>query len=71
MTDGEDMTTISASQARPGDVVMDAGGTVWQRGRERFSWATFSGPVGYYGPWEDSYGPQGELALLARDGRPA
>ena len=25
----------------------------------------------HYGPWVDSYGPQGELDLIARDGKPA
>jgi hypothetical protein len=27
--------------------------------------------VFFYGPWQDSYGPQGELVLLARGGKPA
>ena len=35
-----------------------------------YMWAMFAGPVGFYGPWSDSYGPQGDLALLARDGQP-
>jgi len=63
--------TITASEAEPGDVLLDAGGTVWQRGPEIFTWSRFSGPVTYYGPWSGAYGPQGELVLLARDGKPA
>ena len=63
--------TITASEARPGDILLDAAGTAWQRGDETFTWATFTGPVGFYGEWSDSYGPQGELVLLARDGKPA
>ena len=63
--------TITAAQAQPGDIVWD-GTQAWQRtGPEVFNWATFTGPVGYYGPWEDSYGPQGPLTLLVRDGKPA
>ena len=63
--------TITASEAQPGDVLLDSTGTAWQRGNEAFNWSTFSGPVGFYGPWFDSYGPQGELVLLVRDGKPA
>ena len=63
--------TITAAQARPGDILLDSAGTAWQRGDETFTWATFAGPVGYYGPWSDAFGPQGELALLVRDGKPA
>jgi hypothetical protein len=63
------MTTITAAGARPGDVVRDSAGTVWERGDEFYNWSTFSGPVLYFGPWEDSYGPVGELTLLKRDGR--
>jgi hypothetical protein len=64
--------TITAAGARPGDVLLDGSGTAWQKiGPEVFEWATFAGPVGYYGPWLDSYGPQGELVLLARGGKPA
>ena len=63
--------TITASQAQPGDVLLDGTGTVWQRGDEAFNWATFDGLVGYYGPWSDAYGPQGNLVLLVRDGKPA
>jgi len=65
------MTTITAAGAQPDDILLDDAGTAWQRGPESFTWATFNGPVGYYGPWQDSYGPQGELALLARGGKPA
>jgi hypothetical protein len=63
--------TITAAQAQPGDVLLDSAGTAWQRGSEAYFWATFSGPVGFYGPWQDSYEPQGELVLLARGGKPA
>ena len=63
--------TITAAQALPGDVVLDGGGTCWQRGAERYNWSTFSGPVLVFGPWEDSYGPQGDLDLIARGGKPA
>jgi len=61
--------TITASDAQPGDVLLDSAGTTWQRGDDVYTWATFAGPVGYYGPWQESYGPQGELELLARAGR--
>ena len=63
--------TLTASEARPGDILLDANGTAWQRGDSSFTWATFGGPVTFYGPWSDSYGPQGELALLVRDGKRA
>jgi len=63
--------TITASQAQPGDILLDSDGTAWKRGPELYMWATFAGPVGFYGPWSDSYGPQGDLTLLARDGKPA
>jgi hypothetical protein len=63
--------TITAAQAQPGDILLDSSGHAWQRGAEPYQWATFAGPVGFYGPWEDSYGPQGGLVLLARDGKPA
>lgn len=63
--------TITAAQAQPGDIVLDAQETAWQRGPESYTWATFAGPVGFFGPWNDSYGPQGELTLLARGGKPA
>ena len=62
--------TITAAQARPGDVLLDGAGTEWQRGDEPFQWSTFDGPVLYEGPWSDAYGPQGELVLLVRDGKP-
>ena len=63
--------TITAAEAGPGDILLDAAGTAWQRGAEPYFWAKFSGPVVYYGPWSDAYGPQGELVLLARGGKPA
>ena len=63
--------TITASAAEPGDILLDSTGQAWQRGPEFFTWATFTGPVGFYGPWDDAYGPQGELVLLVRDGKPA
>ena len=62
------MTTITAGQAEPDDVLLDAAGTVWQRGPESFTWSTFTGPVFFYGPWEDSYGPQGDLVLWPAPG---
>jgi hypothetical protein len=62
---------ITAGQAQPGDVLLDSAGGCWQRGPDSFSWSTFSGMVVYYGPWLDSYGPQGELVLLVRGGVPA
>jgi len=65
------MTTITAAEAQPNDVLLDASGTAWQRGGDEYSWSTFSGPAGFYGPWLPSYGPQGELALIARNGKPA
>ena len=63
--------TITASHARPGDILLDHAGKAWQRGTGRHDWATFDGPVVFYGPWSDEYGPQGELTLIARDGKPA
>ena len=63
--------TITASQARPGDILLDTEGQAWQRGDKFYDWSTFAGPVGFYGEWSDTYGPQGELVLLARDGKPA
>ena len=63
--------TITAVQAQPGDILLDSAGQAWQRGPEFFTWATFTGPVGYFGPWSDEYGPQGELVLLVRGGKPA
>ena len=63
--------TITAPEAQPGDVLLDSEGTAWQRGDESYSWSTFNGPVGFYGPWDPSYGPQGELTLLVRGGKPA
>jgi hypothetical protein len=62
--------TITTGQALPGDVILDGDGTCWQRGDEFYNWATFSGPVLHFGPWEASYGPQGELTLLVREGKP-
>ena len=63
--------TITVADAQPGDVLLDSSGTVWQRGSELYLWATFIGPVLFYGPWMDAYGPQGDLVLLARGGKPA
>ena len=62
---------MTVSEARPGDILLDSGGQAWQRGDKFYDWSTFAGPVGFYGPWQDSYGPHGELTLLARDGKPA
>lgn len=62
--------TITQEQARPGDVLLDPDGTEWKRGDEFYQWSTFDGPVFAEGPWQDSYGPQGELTLLVRDGKP-
>lgn len=64
------VTILAAADAQPGDVVLDGSGTEWKRGPERFNWSTFTGPVVYEGSWEDSYGPQGDLILLVRDGKP-
>lgn len=62
---------MRADQARPGDVVLDPQGKTWQRtGENIWNWATFDGPVGYYGDWLPEYGPQGELVLLVRGGLP-
>ena len=63
--------TITVADAQPGDILLDSAGTAWQRGTEPYFWATFTGPVGFYGPWMDAYGPQGELVLLARGGKAA
>jgi len=62
---------ITAGEAQPDDVILDAGGTAWQRGAEFYNWATFAGLVFYEGPWDPAtMGPQGELYLLVRDGKP-
>jgi hypothetical protein len=61
---------VNAADCQPGDVVLDAAGKTWQRGDRPYRWSTFSGPVGYYGPWKAEYGPVGELTLLVRDGQP-
>lgn len=63
---------MNVSEARPGDVVMDTQKppVVWQRGDKFCDWSTFSGPVLYYGEWKELYGPQGDLVLLVRDGKP-
>ena len=63
--------SITQAEAQPGDILLDSAKTAWQRGDESFTWSTFSGPVLYEGPWSDSYGPQGELIVLVRDGKPA
>jgi hypothetical protein len=62
--------TITADQAQPGDVLLDAEGETWRRGSQHYFWARFTGAVDVYGPWKDSYGPQGDLVLLVRDGKP-
>ena len=62
--------TITAAEAQSGDILLDSAGTAWQRGDEAFAWSTFTGPVFFFGPWLDSYGPQGELVLLVRGGKP-
>lgn len=61
--------TITAAEALPGDVVLDSGGTVWQRGGDSRTWFTFGGLVTHEGPWDDAYGPQGELDLVIRAGK--
>jgi len=48
--------TITASQAQPGDILLDSDGTAWKRGPELYMWATFAGPVGFYGPLPDRSG---------------
>jgi hypothetical protein len=60
---------MQAGDARNGDVLLDGNGQCWLRGFSRHTWSTFSGMLGFYGPWKDEYGPQGELTLLVRDGR--
>ena len=45
---------MTAHDAQPGDILLDSAGTAWQRGTEPYFWATFTGPVGFYGPWMDS-----------------
>lgn len=63
---------MTAHQARPGDVLLDGNGTEWKKiGPEVFEWATFDGPVFHEGPWLLEYGPQGDLTLIARGGKPA
>ena len=65
------MTALTPDQVQPGDVVLDGTGGCWLRGDSAHSWSTFAGPVMYFGPWLEEYGPQGELVLLARGGQPA
>lgn len=62
--------TITAAEALPGDVVLDSTETEWKRGPDFHTWSTFAGPVMYFGPWEEAYGPVGELTLVVRDGKP-
>lgn len=64
------MAKITVGQAKPGDVLLDGNGTVWQRGDEFYTWSTFTGPVLVFGEWKAEYGPQGPLDLLVRDGKP-
>lgn len=62
---------MMAQDAQQGDVLLDPDGKVWLRSGENvWNWTTFDGPVGYYGDWLPEYGPQGELILLVREGRP-
>ena len=64
------MTTITADEAKPGDVVLDPGGKLWRAGTggpDR--WSTFDGPIAFFGPWKPEYGPQGDLDLLMRGGQ--
>jgi hypothetical protein len=62
---------MQVADTKKGDVLLDQHGKVWQRTGDRlWNWSTFSGPVSYYGEWKPSYGPQGELCLLVRDGQP-
>jgi hypothetical protein len=58
--------TLTAAQAQPGDVVLDASGAVCQYDGDG-QWERMS-PVGSYGP---PWSPAGVLVLLARDGAPA
>ena len=60
--------TITASEASPATCSSTPRGRCGSAGDELFQWSTFSGPVGYYGPWSDAYGPQGPLTLLVRAG---
>lgn len=55
---------------RPGDVAADSGGQFWKRGDNPWDWNTFDGAVLHYGEWKAEYGPQGDLTLLWRDGKP-
>lgn len=61
---------MQVQYAMSGDVVLDASGKVWQRGDTPEQWSTFGGPVVFMGPWKPSYGPQGTLILLVRNGTP-
>jgi hypothetical protein len=61
---------MKAEDAQNGDVLLDDKGQCWLRGFSPHTWSTFSGPIGYYGPWKAEYGPVGELTLLVRDGAP-
>lgn len=61
---------MRAEEAQPGDVLLDGSGKCWLRGSGENSWFTFDGPVMFFGPWKEEYGPLGRLDLLARDGRP-
>jgi hypothetical protein len=60
---------MTADEAQPGDVVLDASGNVFQAPDGGGGWSTMQ-PIGYYGPPEAT-APQGELTLIARGGQPA
>ena len=63
--------TITQADAQPGDILYDTAGMVWQRGAEEFQWSNLEGLYGYYGEWDPmTMGPQGELVLLVRGGKP-
>jgi hypothetical protein len=61
---------ISASQARPGDVVLAEDGQVYQAPIEGGAggWSRME-MIGFYGDPEAT-APDGELTLLVRDGQP-
>lgn len=64
------VTRLTASDARPGDVVLAPDGNVYQAPTEGGAggWSAMQ-LIGFYGD-PSATAPEGELTLLLRDGRP-
>ena len=63
------LTTLSAADAHPGDVVLAPDGNVYQAPPDKnLTWSSMQ-PIGSYGNPEDTT-PDGDLVLLVRNGVP-